>query len=423
MSGSVTSPMEASSSRQDPGTARKEPEKRILTQYKVLCTVGDGAYGLVLKAQEVQSNDLVAIKRMKRKFYSWQECMELREIKSLRKLSHPNIVKLREVIRENDELFFIFEYCETTVYTQMKDLSNEGKAFDENRIRSISYQVLSGLGHMHKHGFFHRDLKPENLLCKGDIVKIADFGLAREIRSRPPFTEYVSTRWYRAPEVLLRSVQYNSPIDLWATGIIITELYLLRPLFPGASESDQIFKICSVLGTPTPQTWHDAAKLAATMNFKFPQFVPTPLSSLVPQACPEALQLIGDLLRYEPSKRPRAEDALQYPFLQISGAALPAAVLLASASEQPPSATQSPLLEPTMPSSRDRAATPTPGFASGGPPSPSHGNHTAAPRGLSGNPSPTLLSPKPFSSAPDELADRTEQLLAEASEYFQTSEP
>jgi male germ cell-associated kinase len=91
---------------------------------------------------------------------------------------------------------------------------------------------------MHKHGFFHRDLKPENLLAKGDAVKIADFGLAREIRSRPPFTDYVSTRWYRAPEILLRSTNYNSPVDMFACGAIMAELFTLRPLFPGNNETD-----------------------------------------------------------------------------------------------------------------------------------------------------------------------------------------
>eukprot|EP01012_Entosiphon_sulcatum_P064287 TRINITY_DN93071_c0_g1_i1.p1 TRINITY_DN93071_c0_g1~~TRINITY_DN93071_c0_g1_i1.p1 ORF type:complete len:449 (+),score=53.70 TRINITY_DN93071_c0_g1_i1:97-1443(+) len=288
----------------------------IMNRYKVHATVGDGTYGLVMKAENCQSGEIVAIKRMKRKFYSWQECMELREIKALRKLNHHNIIKLKEVIRENDELFFIFEFCEYTIYQQMKELHSSGGALEEHRIRNIMSQVLTGLMHMHKHGFFHRDLKPENLLCSGSTVKIADFGLAREVRSRPPFTEYVSTRWYRAPEILLHSTMYNSPIDLWATGVIMAELYNLRPLFPGTSESDQIFKICSVLGTPTPQTWHDSAKLSAAMNFKFPQFAPTPLAQLVPTAPPDSLLLIQELMRYEPSKRPRADESLQYPYFQ-----------------------------------------------------------------------------------------------------------
>ena len=117
----------------------------------------------------------------------------------------------------------------------MKDRTSP---FPEREIKSIIYQVILGMAYMHKHGFFHRDMKPENLLVKDDAVKIADFGLAREIRSRPPFTDYVITRWYRAPEILLRSTTYNSPVDMFAMGAIMAELYLQRPLFPGNSETD-----------------------------------------------------------------------------------------------------------------------------------------------------------------------------------------
>lgn len=134
-------------------------------------------------------------------------------------------------------------------------IENREKPFAEGIIRNILYQIFQGLNFMHKHGFFHRDIKPENLLCNGpELIKIADFGLARETRSRPPYTDYVSTRWYRAPEVLLRSTNYSSPIDIWAIGCIMSELYTLQPLFPGRSEIDQIFRICSVLGTPDKVT-------------------------------------------------------------------------------------------------------------------------------------------------------------------------
>lgn len=124
----------------------------------------------------------------------------------------------------------------------------------------------------HLHTEIHgTSTQPENLLTNGDIVKIADFGLAREIRSRPPYTEYVSTRWYRAPEVLLRAPNYNSPVDMWAVGTIMAELYMRRPLFPGTSEPDQMFKICSVLGTPTSDTWDEGVRLASHIGFRFPQ--------------------------------------------------------------------------------------------------------------------------------------------------------
>lgn len=138
-----------------------------------------------------------------------------------------------------------------TLYFIINLIITREKPFSEPVIRNMLFQILQGLNFMHKHGFFHRDIKPENLLCNGpDLVKIADFGLARETRSRPPYTDYVSTRWYRAPEVLLRSTNYSSPIDLWAIGCIVAELYTLQPLFPGRSEIDQIFRICSIMGTP-----------------------------------------------------------------------------------------------------------------------------------------------------------------------------
>lgn len=170
---------------------------------------------------------------------------------------------------------------------------------------------------MHKHGYFHRDMKPENLLCMGpELVKIADFGLAREIRSRPPYTDYVSTRWYRAPEVLLRSTMYSAPIDIWAVGCIMAELYTFRPLFPGNSEIDEVFKVCSVIGTPDKRDWPEGFKLAAAMNFKFPQFSPTSLATLIPNASPEAIALMTDMLRWNPAKRPSAQQALRYPYFQ-----------------------------------------------------------------------------------------------------------
>lgn len=173
---------------------------------------------------------------------------------------------------------------------------------------------------MHKHGFFHRDMKPENLLCMGpELIKIADFGLAREIKSRPPYTDYVSTRWYRAPEVLLHSINYNSPIDMWAVGCIMAELYTFRPLFPGKSEIDEIFKICSVIGTPDKNDWPEGYRLAAAMNFRFPNFTKTSLNVLITNASQEAVSLMEDMLQWNPIKRPTAQQSLRYPYFQPTG--------------------------------------------------------------------------------------------------------
>ncbi|XP_061094013.1 serine/threonine-protein kinase MAK isoform X2 [Conger conger] len=287
-----------------------------MNRYTTLRQLGDGTYGSVLMGKSNESGELVAIKRMKRKFYSWEECMNLREVKSLKKLNHANVVKLKEVIRENDHLYFVFEYMKENLYQLMKD--RENKLFSEHEIRNIMFQVQSGLAFVHKHGFFHRDMKPENLLCMGpELVKIADFGLAREIRSRPPYTDYVSTRWYRAPEVLLRSSAYSSPIDMWAVGCIMAELYTLRPLFPGNSEVDEIFKICQVLGTVKKTDWPEGYQLAAAMDFRFPQCVPTNLKTLIPNASDEALSLMRDMLQWDPKKRPTAVQTLRYPYFQV----------------------------------------------------------------------------------------------------------
>jgi protein kinase len=286
-----------------------------MNRYKILKKLGDGTFGTVLRGQEKTTGEIVAIKKFKQKYRSWEECIKLREIASLRKLLHPNIVKLKEVIRENDELHLVFEHMESNLYEFTK---NRTKMLPESKVRNVMFQILQGLGHVHRNGYFHRDMKPENVLVRGDVVKLADFGLAREIRARPPFTDYVSTRWYRAPEALLRSSVYNSPIDLWACGGIMAELYTFRPLMPGTSESDQLYKICSCMGTPSPQQWPEGHKLASKIGFRFPQFVPTKLGTIVPNASKEAVELMYGMLDWAPEKRVSVSRALQMPYFETS---------------------------------------------------------------------------------------------------------
>lgn len=284
-----------------------------MERYKVIKLLGDGTYGNVWKAVNRQTDEIVAIKKMKRKYYSWDECMNLREVKSLRKLNHANIVKLKEVIRQDNNLYFVFEYMEYNLYQIIKD---RNKLFPESKIRYWCFQVFQGLAYIHHHGYFHRDLKPENLLVTKDVIKIADFGLAREICSSPPYTDYVSTRWYRAPEILLQSSYYNASIDMWAMGTIMAELFTFQPLFPGSSEVDQIYKICSIIGNPNHRTWPEGLRLAASMNYQFPQFKSTNLSLVIPNASTEAIDLINSLLSWDPVKRPTAAECLRHPFFQ-----------------------------------------------------------------------------------------------------------
>ncbi|XP_057482840.1 serine/threonine-protein kinase MHK-like isoform X1 [Actinidia eriantha] len=282
-----------------------------MERYKVLEELGDGTCGSVYKAINMETSEIVAVKKMKRKFYSWDECMNLREVKSLCKLNHPNIIKLKEIVRENNELFFILDYMEYNLYQIMR---GRQKPFLEEEIRAFMSQVLRGLAHMHRNGYFHRDLKPENLLVTNDVIKIADFGLAREVTSIPPFTDYVSTRWYRAPEVLLQYTTYTPAIDMWAVGAILAELFTSCPIFPGESEIDQLYKICCVLGTPDWITFPEARNISLLININYSEIMPANLSDIIPNASSEAIDLIKQLCSWDPLKRPTADQSLLHPF-------------------------------------------------------------------------------------------------------------
>ena len=286
-----------------------------MEKYQVHKQIGAGAFSSVLKATNKSTSEVVAIKKMKKKFSTWDECLSLNEIKSLTKLKHPNLIKLIEVIRSNDELFCVFEYAQQTLYSLYLSYKEKGQQIPESLIKSFIYQTTQGLAYTHKNGFFHRDMKPENLLLsEGEIVKIADFGLAREIRSRPPYTDYVSTRWYRAPELLLKSTNYNSPVDIYALGCIMGELYNQSPLFAGNSEIDQLNKICSVLGTPNFASWNEGMLLASKIHYNFPQFNPMDLNNVIHNASDVALALIRDMLNMDPFKRPTAAQILQHTY-------------------------------------------------------------------------------------------------------------
>lgn len=218
---------------------------------------------------------------------------------------HPNIIPLYDffLLPSTKELYFVFESMEGNLYQLIK--TRKGKPLAGGLVSSIFDQVVSGLHHIHSSGYFHRDMKPENLLVTTTglydyrpvvqsspdappdrdvvvIVKLADFGLAREIKSKPPYTEYVSTRWYRAPEVLLKSKDYSTPVDMWALGTIMAELVNLRPLFPGSEEIDQVARICDLLGDPVDDygidprgkligggKWPRGVKMAKTFGFAF----------------------------------------------------------------------------------------------------------------------------------------------------------
>ena len=157
----------------------------------------------------------------------------------MRRLSpHPQIIKLYEVLYDEPtgRLALVFELMDMNLYDAIKGRRHY---LPEQKVKYYMHQLLKSIDHMHRNGIFHRDIKPENILIQGkSIVKIGDFGLVKEIRYPTPFTEYVSTRWYRAPENVLGSRSYNYPVDIFALGCIMAELYTFKPLFPGSSEMD-----------------------------------------------------------------------------------------------------------------------------------------------------------------------------------------
>lgn len=284
-----------------------------MEKYETIEQLGEGAFAVVIKAKDLNTGSLVAIKKLKKKYQTWQECVDLREVKSLNVLKkNDNIIKLKEMIRVEDTLYLVFEYMEKNLLELI--ISKQSRKFNEGQIRGIMWQTLQGLAYMHKYGFFHRDLKPENLLVCGETVKIADFGLAREIRSLPPYTDYVSTRYYRAPECILKSTNYNSPIDIWALGCIMIEMYNQKPIFIGNSEKEVLFRMCSVLGTPNNTTWPEGIQSAKKIDLKFPTSPGMPLTQIIPDASKDALDFLTAMMKWDPNKRATASDLLQHPF-------------------------------------------------------------------------------------------------------------
>ena len=300
-----------------------------MEKYDIIRRLGGGSFADVFLGKEISTSDMVAIKVLKKKYRKLDQCYELREVVSLQKLckdslssqkGYDNIIKLKEVIfeKKTGKLSLVFEYMETDLYELMKKRSPSRLSEDE--IKDITYQMLLGLYHMHKYGFFHRDMKPENLLLTGKKVKIADFGLAREIRSIPPFTEYVSTRYYRAPECILRSQNYNSPVDIWAVGCIMAEMYMHpMPLFYGSSEKEVFIKICTTLGSPNKSNWNEGVNQASKIGMKYPQSSGTDLANIVIGASPEAIDLMKQMLKWAPSARSTAANLLNHPFFNGLG--------------------------------------------------------------------------------------------------------
>ena len=287
-------------------------------KYKFLGKKGEGTFSEVVKAQVVKTGKYVAIKRMKASFDTLDKVNNLREIQALRRLSpNANIVKLLEVLydRATGRLALVFELLDANLYELIRGRRTNLPA---HRVKSYMYQLIKSLDHMHRNGIFHRDIKPENILIRDETkLKLADFGSCRGIYSKQPYTEYISTRWYRAPECLLTDGYYNYKMDIWGIGCVFFEIITRYPLFPGKDELDQVEKIHKIMGTP-PKPVLDAFKRHSSghISFDFAPQAGTGLASLLTKQSKECIDLLNNLLAYNPDDRYTARQALKHPYFK-----------------------------------------------------------------------------------------------------------
>jgi len=291
-------------------------ETNLLAKYLKLEKLGEGTYGVVYKAKERDTDRTVALKKMRLDGEDeGVPSTAIREISLLRELRHINVVRLLDVLHSENKLYLVFEFLDQDLKRYMDSVREPMSAL---LVKSYLYQLLKGIAYCHAHRVLHRDLKPQNLLIdRQGALKLADFGLARAFGiPLRPYTHEVVTLWYRAPEILLGSRNYSTPVDIWAIGCIFAEMVMKRPLFPGDSEIDELFRIFRTLGTPSEVMWPGVSKLPDYSPANFPQWSPQPLNKVVPLMDPLALDLLERMLRYEPSKRISAKEALEHPYFQ-----------------------------------------------------------------------------------------------------------
>lgn len=286
-----------------------------MERYQKMEKIGEGTYGVVYKAKDRVTGEIIALKKIRLEAEDEGiPSTAIREISLLKELQHPNIVRLYDVVHTERKLTLVFEFLDQDLKKYL-DICDSG--LDLPILKSFLYQLLTGVAYCHHHRVLHRDLKPPNLLINREgQLKLADFGLARAfgipVRS---YTHEVVTLWYRAPDVLMGSRKYSTPVDIWSVGCIFAEMANGRPLVAGTSEADQLDRIFRLLGTPKLADYPGIVDLPEYS----PDLPPYPpprngLASLVPTLDAEGIDLLSLMLQYDPARRVTAQAALEHPF-------------------------------------------------------------------------------------------------------------
>ncbi|XP_063537529.1 cyclin-dependent kinase-like 1 [Cydia strobilella] len=288
------------------------PSSRAMDKYEQLAVVGEGSYGVVLKCRRRDTGQLVAIK----KFLETEDDaavrkMALREIRMLKKLRHEHLVNMIEVFRRKRRFYLVFEYLD---HTLLDELEASPGGLGEDTAKRHLYQLLKGIDFCHQNSIIHRDVKPENvLLSKTGIVKLCDLGFARALAAPgEPYTEYVATRWYRAPELLVAEHRYGPEVDIWAIGCMFAEMLTGDPLFPGDSDIDQLALIIKTVGKLPPRHQQVVARLSGGAALGT-----GPRGSL--PGTGHAKDLLAACLRTEPRARPSAGALLRHKYFTHDG--------------------------------------------------------------------------------------------------------
>ncbi|THH20003.1 hypothetical protein EW146_g1266 [Bondarzewia mesenterica] len=290
--------------------------------YERLNSIEEGSYGVVFRAKEKQTGDIVALKKLKldEEKYGFP-ITALREINALMACRHENVVGIREVVVGDTltQVFIVMDFIEHDLKTLLTLMPSP---FLQSEIKTLMLQLLSAVAHCHSNWILHRDLKTSNLLMNNrGTIKVADFGLAR--RYGDPvgvggLTQLVVTLWYRAPEILLGAKSYSTAVDMWSVGCIFAELLLKEPLFQAKGEIELLSMIFKLLGPPTANSWPEYSSLPLAKTITLPSPQPNQFRQKFQYMTAAGIDLLMSLLTYDPDRRISAEEALQHPYFSES---------------------------------------------------------------------------------------------------------